>query len=492
MKHSFNLDDLESFLSEEVEQVRMYPDDRVWRNIQENLHGKDRWPALTFGSILTGSVIIAIFLFIHPNKDLLTLPDGLAEGKTPSAYMLSKANTAAVVSAMHNKPANELTGETYLPPARQSQGYVDTYAGLSLITNEQSTGSQAENTGIEMELLAENNSAELVRLTVDDQPTQAAGKSLNTPYQTLPARVIPLFESGQTTGIINESPALPETAYADALAANHTNESERQMDKRFKETSLAYPAPQKIINRLNKSRWAISFYATPSSSYRYLIDENRKVLDNSNIPFAPYMSRDVNEFVQQRPKLGLEAGIGLHYLLADNFRIKSGLQVNYRQFGIAAYSGLYEPTMLQLTEGTRMQNIMMYSNLSTDDGSRSVELNNNFFQLAIPLGFEMRIGRMKNVDFFTAAAGQFTYQLSGNNYLITSDFKNFVKQPDLNRRFNINMAVEAFAAVKIGGITLQGGPQIRYQLLPGSKNSYPIREHLVDYGFKIGVLKPLK
>lgn len=490
MKHSFDLDDLESFLSEEVEQVRMYPDDRVWRNIQSSLHGRDRWPALTFGSILTGSVIVAIFLFIHPNKDLLTLPEGLATGKTPSVQQLRQGKTAPVWAA-NRKPANELTGETYLPGSGLA------YADAAL------PGQQASHTA-DLALAQASNSLPMTEANLADGAQTSIGNRANfdeagsdngagyaPSVPLVQAKVIPLFASAAAEHI-NHNPNLPQTNDLQQIADSHAEVAEKMMDKRFKETSLQHPAPQKMINRLNKSRWAISFYATPSVSYRYLIDENRKVLSNANIPFAPFMSRDVNEFVQQRPKLGLEAGIGLHYLLSDNFLIKTGLQVNYRQFGVAAYTGVYEPAMLQLNEGTRMQSITMYSNLSTETGYRAVELNNNFFQLAIPMGFEMRIGHLKNVDFFTAAAGQFTYQLSGNNYLISSDFKNFVKQPDLNRRFNINMAVEAFAAFKMGGVTLQGGPQIRYQLLPGSNNSYPIREHLVDYGFKIGVLKPLK
>jgi hypothetical protein len=36
------------------------------------------------------------------------------------------------------------------------------------------------------------------------------------------------------------------------------------------------------------------------------------------------------------------------------------------------------------------------------------------------------------------------------------------------------------------------GPQMRYQLLSSYKEDYPIREHLVDYGFKIGIQKTLK
>jgi hypothetical protein len=67
-----------------------------------------------------------------------------------------------------------------------------------------------------------------------------------------------------------------------------------------------------------------------------------------------------------------------------------------------------------------------------------------------------------------------------------------MKQPDLNRKFNMNASIEAFASFEAGGVTWQAGPQIRYQLLPGTKNVYNIQEHLIDYGFKVGVVKNFK
>ncbi|MCU0403408.1 MAG: hypothetical protein MUE99_02585, partial [Chitinophagaceae bacterium] len=71
MKHSFDLDNFESFLSEQADRHRMYPGDRVWRNIQENLHGTSRWPALTFGAILTMATLAIVLTITYPNRNLL-------------------------------------------------------------------------------------------------------------------------------------------------------------------------------------------------------------------------------------------------------------------------------------------------------------------------------------------------------------------------------------------------------------------------------------
>ena len=73
MKKNFNLDELEEFLSDSADQHRMYPSDKVWRNINKELHGNKSWPALTFGAILTGAVITAGLILVHPDKSLLTV-----------------------------------------------------------------------------------------------------------------------------------------------------------------------------------------------------------------------------------------------------------------------------------------------------------------------------------------------------------------------------------------------------------------------------------
>ena len=57
-------DDFEHYLQEQVKQHRMYPSDQIWRNIQDNLHGEKRWPALTFISIFIISALTITTLVI--------------------------------------------------------------------------------------------------------------------------------------------------------------------------------------------------------------------------------------------------------------------------------------------------------------------------------------------------------------------------------------------------------------------------------------------
>ncbi len=76
--------------------------------------------------------------------------------------------------------------------------------------------------------------------------------------------------------------------------------------------------------------------------------------------------------------------------------------------------------------------------------------------------------------------------------MVSSDYKKYIQEPDLVRHFNLNTSLETFMSYKMGGVTWQAGPQIRYQILPGTTNDYPIHEHLIDFGFKIGVVKSLK
>jgi len=39
--------EFESYLEKQANRHKMYPPDFIWRNIQEQLHGYKKWPALT-------------------------------------------------------------------------------------------------------------------------------------------------------------------------------------------------------------------------------------------------------------------------------------------------------------------------------------------------------------------------------------------------------------------------------------------------------------
>jgi hypothetical protein len=91
-----------------------------------------------------------------------------------------------------------------------------------------------------------------------------------------------------------------------------------------------------------------------------------------------------------------------------------------------------------------------------------------------------------------SASIQPTYTFDKEPFIITSNFKNYTDGSQLMRNWNINTSFETYLGYNTGKYRWQIGPQVRYQLLPTMNNSYPIREYLLDYGIKIGLVRSLK
>jgi hypothetical protein len=91
-----------------------------------------------------------------------------------------------------------------------------------------------------------------------------------------------------------------------------------------------------------------------------------------------------------------------------------------------------------------------------------------------------------------AATIQPSFSIYAGGYMITTNYKNYINADHLFRRYNIQTGVEVFAKAKLDILDIQIGPQIRYQVLSNTIGSYPIQEHLIDYGFKIGIIKKIE
>ena len=477
----------------------MYASDGVWRKIQDRLHGKDRWPALTFGAILTTSVIAVVLTFTYPQKRLYNSP---ADFSSVSSISQSVARVSPVVQSKGQYTQSPVVAPVALLPVETVN-----YADAAVVE----IGAPADQPfDINASISDENGNLENnASLPVGMQQVEEnkAGRALTGSGQLTE---IAFENNGKGNNAGNHS-GLMSASNINALAAevessgNSIKADEATQDKvvsmnesisrnNFFASTMAY-GPRKPGKSISgKNRWSLQLYATPSISYRYMLEDDKFTDDPTaaNGPLAPYLTNPASDFVQHKPKLGLEIGSAFIYQLTDNFRVKTGLQANYRQFGIHAYATSAQRAMLTLNRENGIDSIIRYSSISTQSGYKTMDLSSNFLQIAIPIGFDMKVADTRSVDFYVSAAGQFTYQVASSYYILSDDYKNYLKQPDIDRKFNINTAVEAFASFEAGGITWQAGPQIRYQLLPGSKDVYPIREHLIDYGFKVGVVKKLK
>ena len=123
---------------------------------------------------------------------------------------------------------------------------------------------------------------------------------------------------------------------------------------------------------------------------------------------------------------------------------------------------------------------------------KSDEVANETYQLSIPIGLEFRLAGKRKLQWNLATNVQPSYLLSASGYLLTNNFEKYIKAPDLLSNLNLNTAIETFLRWNVKDIQLQAGPQLRYQLFSNSQEGYPIKEHLVDYGFRIGIVKTLK
>lgn len=489
MKHPFDLDDFESFLSDQSEKLRMYPEDKVWRNIQQSLHGKGRWPALTFAAFLTGAFITVLLFLTHPAKELLNTSPLIASNNIPDASALDEQQVTPVVIINPSSVKKDvLQSGLFKSPSRSSNVLTgEIQRATSLLVETKDNTDQAFETDPQLEFYKDLNQKESPGLAkiIPLYPASLGGNKFQNTEKG--ATTFPEFGNINATKL--EKSLLKESAI---LSTNNQNVG-TATDNPSNSEGLEKPINNILPPKAGKpGKWELQFYATPSVSYRHLIDDKRQVLDQGSGPYALFATQEVNAFVRQKPKMGLEAGAAVLYSISDNFRIKTGLQLNFRRFGISAYNTITEPARMDLDNGFGVRSMVQLTNISNQSGYREIELNNHFLQLALPVGFDLKLVEAKNIAFYIAASGQLTYQLKSNSYQISSDFKNFVKNTDLDRKVNFNSAVEAFVTFKTGNVTWQAGPQIRYQLLPGSKSSYLIREHLIDYGMKVGITKTLK
>lgn len=483
MKHNNYLDDLEAFVQEAAEGHRMYPNDRVWRNINQQLHGNTRWPALTFGAILTGAAILAGLIFIKPDKELFKIDPAVFRQAQVMPTDAAQPTDGAFADLALQPPK---AGQHHMPPVASSASH---YHFDDLSTNRLDAVTAVA--GINP------TSAEPRSPILAAPPTSMA---ISKEYLETLQSPISLQPPGQAGGL-----AMGLLPKANNASTANELEAEAIADVAMPEATTAsmgaavtalQSTPQVMPNlKPAKSRWQWQVYATPSISNRVLLEDkavNVQLLQNG--PSTPNISYGVNRFVRHAPKLGLEAGAALSYQVANNLRVKGGVQFNLRQYDVLGFrNNQAEIAEIRLINangtGTLLQS---YTNLSSILGTTAAQMSNRFVQVSVPIGFDLQVAQGPKLQLYLGSTLQPTLQIAQRSLLISADYKHFVNEPDLLRRFNINAGVEAFAAFKAAGLQWQVGPQLRYQMTPVAIKAYPIREHLIDYGLKIGVVKPLK
>jgi hypothetical protein len=281
------------------------------------------------------------------------------------------------------------------------------------------------------------------------------------------------------------------------LNLNKTKESVFAESILFTEKKDVYPLSiESVVNSYNytpkrkKLSWQ-AFFA-PTISYRKLM-QNKTFLNSGQSISSPYnfaLFTNINSVVTHKPDVGLELGFSAGYPVTKNIKVIVGLQFNVSKYDIRAYSYPSEIATIALHDnGTGVSNsVSTLTNYRNFDGYKVNWLHNLYLSASVPVGAEFKVANSKKAWIGVSGTLQPTYILGDRAYLISSDYKNYAEVPWLIRKWNVNSSFETFAAYSTGKINWKVGPQVRYQLLSSFQEKYPVKEHLFDFGLKVGIM----
>jgi hypothetical protein len=187
--------------------------------------------------------------------------------------------------------------------------------------------------------------------------------------------------------------------------------------------------------------------------------------------------------------MGFQLGFSAGYPLSKNIILTGGLQFTVSKYDIKAYISQGEQATIALSNsGGGTNTVSAYSSYRNYGGYKANWLRNLYISASAPVGLEIKLAKSKKGYVGIGGTIQPTYVIDNSSYLLSTDYKNYAEIPELIRRWNINGGFEVFAASTFGKVKWRIGPQVRYQTMSSFKEKYPVKEHLFDFGLKLGVM----
>jgi len=451
MQRNFYTDDFEQLIRQKADQYKMYPSDHVWKGVHRALHTRRRWYWAGMAILLIGAGIYSAGYFMNTHA-----VNAVAKKSQPSLHSTQQTSDALQLSQSY-LVSNSTPLSNAVPARVSADSYEISSSQLpvaSLIFTEQPGVISFIAPG-ELPVIKQ-------KLSSVQLPGIQNKNVLNAPFEIAPEYADAASESLQSTQQVNW---LQEYAVYQLTAAKQ-----------------------------ERIGWML--YFSPTVNYRKLTGSSSLYSPTSEIqtvPLALSFNGAVDQYVHHKPALGFELGNSFLYRASKHINFKAGLQFNYSRYNIEAYSSHPEKATIALNNNYwNADTIVTYTSVRNMSGNAQQEIANQYFELSMPVGVEVRLFGNEKIQWDVAGTVQPTYLLNRNSYLITTDYKNDTREPSLVRRWNVNAGVETYIAYNTGTVRWQVGPQFRYQMLSTYENKYPIKEYLMEYGFKIGVSKTIR
>ncbi len=482
MNKNFENRDFEHFVKQNADQYRMFPSERVWKGINNTLHTRRRWYGIGLALLLLSTAAVTGIMLSPTNKQQQTLSD--------------KSNLVSLKNTQPESPESEIiitpvkaNNKKNTPPISPDNTQKVLFATTTIAEKSITTNSTAPVTTaiIENEKPDDFRESEIALLTKPIVTYTKQPIKTETVYTINKKDITPIayvditnLKSVPTETIIADSPT-------EELAASAENTATQEKD--------LYPMTiESVVNAYKNNKpskkviWQM--HVIPSITYRKL-NENRPFLDaarsSSGAP-PVYSFSDINKVVTHKPDMGIQLGVSAGFPVSKVITLTAGLQFNVSKYNIQASNHSSEIATIALTNSSGgSSTLSTVTNLRNVGGYRASWLHNKYVSTSLPVGAEVKLSGKSKTIIGVGATVQPTYILGNRAYLLSTDLKNYAIVPSLTRKWNINTGFELFAGYNTGKIDWRIGPHVRYQLFSSFYDTYPIKEHLFDFGVKLGV-----
>lgn len=524
MEKNHHNDNFERFLRDKTDEFVMYPSKRIWYSIYNNMHPGNRLPSISMCIILMFSLLLAGYLNTadQPGNHPANTSIAKSETKTETPSFITRSTIFNKATADNQEAismiADRNAGLPVVLQASQIGKALQARHLVNSIEDRQSAIAATTSSTINADAAPISNQRKLqikasqhIQISsanfVDATVTDAANtvKSAVEPAEEVEINTnVPVTISaagGKDIVEVNPADAVSEKLVATLEnTPNTTLKSPVVQEKDIKVTRTGLTEADKswidhyaLYNRPAPKSWAgkmsLLAYVTPSvvfSNLQYNVADKPGLNNNSRVS-----NGDVNDFVKNKPSIGLETGVSLQYKVAKRLKLKAGVQFNYTRYNTHAFENFHPiATSLTMNNGYPYE-VFATTPYSNSFGLNPIKLHNETYQFSLPVGADFRLTALDNIEWYAGATIQPTMVLFANSYVISTDRRNFVNEPSLLNRFNLNAGFETYLSYKTNGYTWQAGPQFRSQIFSTNTRSFSVEERLMNFGFKIGVSKKL-
>jgi hypothetical protein len=529
MERRFDMTNFEQSLKEQADQFDMIPSKKVWHGIYNDLHPGSKWPSIAMGFVFLFTLLgighlnntSKQFSGIIPSSDIESGYNSEQKGFstnnsiTKERQSIKSQNQAAKIISIVEKSGTKINPASSVSENNeksQSSGISTTTAKIiSLFPKEMNND---ESNGIEIKKLngstlqannelfdkikntnpqsvafnAQNNSLndghlgepkkDLSNIGIDNNI--AENKSINAD-----AEVSGVTNNGDLNFGINNNEVynnyLPVFS-ADALLSASIDPQEKN-----KADLSGHKKPVNIHKKRNeKIRWV--YFVTPSVTTATFIGKGYKAGTPNSSPIILQNNQHSNGMIYN-PRLGYEVGIQMSYAFSKKWEFLTGTHLSYSGFNVI--SNQVHPTFATLLLKDESSGLpysqTFITHYGNGEGQNQISLANYSLQVSLPVGLQYALFNNNKIQIKLASTIEPSFILKSNSYIISSDQRYYVNDPTLLRKINLNGNIGSYVTFKSNKVNWQIGPNFRYQLLSTYQNIYPIKEHLMDYGIRIGI-----